>query len=179
MATTEPAPLTLRRLEDHLWQAADLFRNKVSNQRVTDGAPDPAEWEDNHATTDAETAPATPPRPSAPGGKPGRFPRGTFALAVASSDNKKIGKAATTYAAQTAALGFARLRSSKRGKGAQGRVRLHAEQDHPGSRTARSSRCRRQRPRGGKLASSLSLRSGHRLAESEAVAAARGEAASV
>ena len=32
MATTEPA-LTLRRLEDHLWQAADLFRNKVSNQK--------------------------------------------------------------------------------------------------------------------------------------------------
>lgn len=30
---TEPAPLTLRRLEDHLWQAADLFRNKVSNQK--------------------------------------------------------------------------------------------------------------------------------------------------
>jgi type I restriction enzyme M protein len=33
MATTEPARLTLRRLEDHLWQAADLFRNKVSNQK--------------------------------------------------------------------------------------------------------------------------------------------------
>src|SRR5215211_293844 len=33
MATTEPAPLTLRRLEDHLWHAADLFRNKVSNQK--------------------------------------------------------------------------------------------------------------------------------------------------
>ena len=33
MATTEPAPLILRRLEDHLWQAADLFRNKVSNQK--------------------------------------------------------------------------------------------------------------------------------------------------
>jgi type I restriction enzyme M protein len=32
MATTESA-LTLRRLEDHLWQAADLFRNKVSNQK--------------------------------------------------------------------------------------------------------------------------------------------------
>src|SRR3954468_23733787 len=32
MAATEPAPVTLRRLEDHLWQAADLFRNKVSNQ---------------------------------------------------------------------------------------------------------------------------------------------------
>jgi HsdM N-terminal domain len=24
---------TVRRLEDHLWQAADLFRNKVSNQK--------------------------------------------------------------------------------------------------------------------------------------------------
>lgn len=33
MGTTETAPLTLRRLEDHLWQAADLFRNKVSNQK--------------------------------------------------------------------------------------------------------------------------------------------------
>jgi hypothetical protein len=33
MATTEPAPLTLRRLEDYLWQVADLFRNKVSNQK--------------------------------------------------------------------------------------------------------------------------------------------------
>ena len=33
MATTDPAQLTLRRLEDHLWQAADLFRNKVSNQK--------------------------------------------------------------------------------------------------------------------------------------------------
>jgi type I restriction enzyme M protein len=33
VATTETAPLTLRRLEDHLWQAADLFRNKVSNQK--------------------------------------------------------------------------------------------------------------------------------------------------
>jgi type I restriction enzyme M protein len=31
--TTESPPLTLRRLEDHLWQAADLFRNKVSNQK--------------------------------------------------------------------------------------------------------------------------------------------------
>ena len=29
----EPATLSLRRLEDHLWQAADLFRNKVSNQK--------------------------------------------------------------------------------------------------------------------------------------------------
>jgi type I restriction enzyme M protein len=27
------APITLRRLEDHLWAAADLFRNKVSNQK--------------------------------------------------------------------------------------------------------------------------------------------------
>jgi type I restriction enzyme M protein len=33
VATTESVPLTLRRLEDHLWQAADLFRNKVSNQK--------------------------------------------------------------------------------------------------------------------------------------------------
>src|SRR2546427_5697574 len=33
MAATEPVPLTLRRVEDHLWQAADLFRNKVSNQK--------------------------------------------------------------------------------------------------------------------------------------------------
>lgn len=33
MSTTKSAPLTLRRLEDHLWQAADLFRNKVSNQK--------------------------------------------------------------------------------------------------------------------------------------------------
>jgi type I restriction enzyme M protein len=33
MATTEPAPLSLSRLEAHLWQAADLFRNKVSNQK--------------------------------------------------------------------------------------------------------------------------------------------------
>jgi type I restriction enzyme M protein len=32
MTATESA-LTLRRLEDHLWQAADLFRNKVSNQK--------------------------------------------------------------------------------------------------------------------------------------------------
>jgi type I restriction enzyme M protein len=29
----DPAALSLRRLEDHLWQAADLFRNKVSNQK--------------------------------------------------------------------------------------------------------------------------------------------------
>src|SRR6202007_2732129 len=33
VSTPESAPLTLRRLEDHLWQAADLFRNKVSNQK--------------------------------------------------------------------------------------------------------------------------------------------------
>jgi type I restriction enzyme M protein len=33
VAVTASAPLTLRRLEDHLWQAADLFRNKVSNQK--------------------------------------------------------------------------------------------------------------------------------------------------
>src|SRR6266508_422646 len=33
MATAESAPLTLSRLEAHLWQAADLFRNKVSNQK--------------------------------------------------------------------------------------------------------------------------------------------------
>lgn len=34
-APFEPAAgeLTLRKLEDHLWQAADLFRNKVSNQK--------------------------------------------------------------------------------------------------------------------------------------------------
>jgi type I restriction enzyme M protein len=30
---TEQQPLALKRLEDHLWQAADLFRNKVSNQK--------------------------------------------------------------------------------------------------------------------------------------------------
>lgn len=33
MVVSEQPPLTLRRLEDHLWQAADLFRNKVSNQK--------------------------------------------------------------------------------------------------------------------------------------------------
>jgi type I restriction enzyme M protein len=33
MATPERQPLNVRRLEDHLWQAADLFRNKVSNQK--------------------------------------------------------------------------------------------------------------------------------------------------
>ena len=33
VAATEGRLLTLRRLEDHLWQAADLFRNKVSNQK--------------------------------------------------------------------------------------------------------------------------------------------------
>jgi hypothetical protein len=26
-------PISLRKLEDHLWAAADLFRNKVSNQK--------------------------------------------------------------------------------------------------------------------------------------------------
>jgi type I restriction enzyme M protein len=30
---TAQQPLALKRLEDHLWQAADLFRNKVSNQK--------------------------------------------------------------------------------------------------------------------------------------------------
>jgi type I restriction enzyme M protein len=33
MAIEAHPPLTLRRLEDHLWAAADLFRNKVSNQK--------------------------------------------------------------------------------------------------------------------------------------------------
>src|SRR5581483_8369122 len=33
MAGDVGAALTLRQLEDHLWQAADLFRNKVSNQK--------------------------------------------------------------------------------------------------------------------------------------------------
>ena len=33
MLRTESVALSLRRLEDHLWQAADLFRNKVSNQK--------------------------------------------------------------------------------------------------------------------------------------------------
>jgi len=33
MPTQTDLPLTLRRLEDHLWAAADLFRNKVSNQK--------------------------------------------------------------------------------------------------------------------------------------------------
>lgn len=33
MVVSEQPLLTLRRLEDHLWQAADLFRNKVSNQK--------------------------------------------------------------------------------------------------------------------------------------------------
>src|SRR5437870_11178199 len=32
-AVSARLPLTLRRLEDHLWQADDLFRNKVSNQK--------------------------------------------------------------------------------------------------------------------------------------------------
>ena len=34
MTVREPV-LTLRRLEDHLWQAADLFRNKGFDQRTT------------------------------------------------------------------------------------------------------------------------------------------------
>jgi type I restriction enzyme M protein len=33
MAITDQTPLAVKRLEDHLWQAADLFRNKVSNQK--------------------------------------------------------------------------------------------------------------------------------------------------
>ena len=33
MAIDPKSPLTLRALEDHLWAAADLFRNKVSNQK--------------------------------------------------------------------------------------------------------------------------------------------------
>jgi type I restriction enzyme M protein len=33
VSRTESVALSLRRLEDHLWQAADLFRNKVSNQK--------------------------------------------------------------------------------------------------------------------------------------------------
>jgi type I restriction enzyme M protein len=33
VAVAASAPITLRQLEDHLWQAADLFRNKVSNQK--------------------------------------------------------------------------------------------------------------------------------------------------
>jgi len=33
MAIDPKVPLTLRALEDHLWAAADLFRNKVSNQK--------------------------------------------------------------------------------------------------------------------------------------------------
>src|SRR3954453_17280380 len=33
MAIDPNAPITLRQLEDHLWRAADLFRNKVSNQK--------------------------------------------------------------------------------------------------------------------------------------------------
>src|SRR5437870_13017106 len=32
-AVSARLPLTLRRLEDHLWQADDLFRNKGSNQK--------------------------------------------------------------------------------------------------------------------------------------------------
>ena len=37
MAVAEQSTLTLRRLEDHLWQAADLFRNKVSSQNRDPG----------------------------------------------------------------------------------------------------------------------------------------------
>jgi type I restriction enzyme M protein len=33
MAIDPAAPLTLRALEDHLWRSADLFRNKISNQK--------------------------------------------------------------------------------------------------------------------------------------------------
>ncbi len=33
MAINPSAPLTLRALEDHLWRSADLFRNKISNQK--------------------------------------------------------------------------------------------------------------------------------------------------
>src|SRR5687767_12856774 len=33
MAIDKTAPLTLRALEDHLWRSADLFRNKISNQK--------------------------------------------------------------------------------------------------------------------------------------------------
>src|SRR3954453_11076003 len=33
MAIDPKSPLSLRQLEDHLWAAADLFRNKVSNQK--------------------------------------------------------------------------------------------------------------------------------------------------
>src|SRR5680860_1171231 len=33
MAINPAQPLTLAALEDHLWKAADLFRNKVSNQK--------------------------------------------------------------------------------------------------------------------------------------------------
>jgi len=33
MAIDPTKPITLRQLEDHLWAAADLFRNKVSNQK--------------------------------------------------------------------------------------------------------------------------------------------------
>lgn len=33
MAINPSSPLTLRDLEDHLWRAADLFRNKISNQK--------------------------------------------------------------------------------------------------------------------------------------------------
>jgi type I restriction enzyme M protein len=33
MATDPKQPLTLKALEDHLWESADLFRNKISNQK--------------------------------------------------------------------------------------------------------------------------------------------------
>ncbi|HEX8105756.1 MAG TPA: class I SAM-dependent DNA methyltransferase [Solirubrobacteraceae bacterium] len=33
MAIDPTSPLTLRGLEDHLWRSADLFRNKISNQK--------------------------------------------------------------------------------------------------------------------------------------------------
>jgi type I restriction enzyme M protein len=33
MAVAESGPLTLSQLEAHLWRSADLFRNKVSNQK--------------------------------------------------------------------------------------------------------------------------------------------------
>jgi type I restriction enzyme M protein len=33
MAIDPTSPLTLRALEDHLWRSADLFRNKISNQK--------------------------------------------------------------------------------------------------------------------------------------------------
>src|SRR4051794_31940498 len=33
MAIDITAPINLKQLEDHLWASADLFRNKVSNQK--------------------------------------------------------------------------------------------------------------------------------------------------